>query len=86
MRGSEVSTSAVKCSEVLSNRVSTIIRIYRDHMKFAVYMAYSFIISFHSFGSILSVHISIYLSIYIYIYIYIYTHYVLCFVCFCLIL
>jgi len=42
-----VSTSVAKCSESLSNKVSNIIRKYTDHMKFAAYMAFLFIIFLH---------------------------------------
>jgi hypothetical protein len=49
-----VSTSVVKCSEGLNNRMPIIIRRYIDRMKSAVCMAVSFITFFpYSSGSIL---------------------------------
>jgi len=64
MRRSELSTSVVKWSESLSNRVSKIISSYTDHMKFAAYMAFSFITLFHVLliPFFLAFHIWVYVS------------------------
>jgi hypothetical protein len=68
MGRSKVSTSVVKRTEDLSNRVPIIIR-YIDQMKFADYMAVSFITFFYI--------LLVLFCIIVYM--------VVCFVCFCLI-
>jgi hypothetical protein len=70
MGRSKVWTSAVKCSEGLSNKVSVIVRRRIDQMKFTVYIAVLFITFFHI--------LLVLFCIIVYM--------VVCFVCICIIL
>jgi len=72
MGGSEVSTSVVKWSVGLCNRVPNIIRKYIDHTDFAAYMAFPLSFSFITFWLYFLSMFTAYIAV--------------CFVCFCLIL
>jgi len=48
LSGSEVSTSVVKWSRCLSNRVYIIIKRYIDHMRCVAYMAVRFTVFFYN--------------------------------------
>ena len=57
----------MKCSEILSNKVSKIIRRYIDHMKFVASTNFSFITFFHVV--LLPIFLIVYMDVCLYAYV-----------------
>ena len=76
-----MSTSAVKWSEGLSNRVSIIIRRYVDQMQFTAYMAVSFI-TFFPYSSDSILYHSTYIGLFVCMLLFNFVNYVFLFLCY----